>query len=83
METLQEKVSRILRRQFGRTARVQLRDDDGIIGTVTSARFRDVETIDRVNMIWDILEKSLSAEEQRDIAIIIPMTPEEARGDEN
>jgi len=82
MESLEEKVSRLLRGQFGRTAKVELRDEDGIIGTVTSTKFRDRETIDRVKMIWDPLEKSLSAVEQRKIAIIVPMTPEEARGDE-
>lgn len=82
MESLEEKVSRLLRGQFGRMAKVQLKDEDGIIGTVTSTRFRDRETIDRVNMVWDALEKSLSTEEQRKIAIIVPMTPEEARGDE-
>jgi hypothetical protein len=83
MESLQEKVSRLLRHQFGRTAKVQLKDEEGIIGTVTSGKFRDVETIDRVNMIWGALESSLSAEEQRKIAIIVPMTPEEAREDGN
>jgi hypothetical protein len=83
MEPLSQKVSTLLRKRFGRGARVNLKDEDGIIGTVTSARFRDVETIDRVNMIWEILEPSLTMEEQRNIAIIIPMTPEESQGNED
>ena len=83
MESLEEKVTRLLRDQFGRRARIHVRDDDGITGSVTSSRFRDHETIDRVGLIWDALEGSLSAEERRRIAIIVPMTPEEARGDED
>ena len=52
MEPLSQKVSTLLRKRFGRGARVNLKDEDGIIGTVTSTKFRDVDTIDRVNMIW-------------------------------
>ena len=83
MEPLEEKVSKLLRQRFGRAAKVEIKDDDGIIGSVISPRFRDLETIDRVNLIWDALEKSLSTEEQQSIAIIVARTPEEARGDED
>jgi hypothetical protein len=82
MDTLEEKVSKLLQHRFGRMAKVELDEDaDGIIGTVTSTKFRGVEMIDRMNMIWDTLEASLNSEEQKRIVIIGPRTPEETRED--
>ena len=62
MEPLEEKVSSALRGHFGRTAKVQLKDDDGIIGSVTSAKFRDLRNRS-VNMIWECFGAIVDAEE--------------------
>jgi hypothetical protein len=40
-----------------------------------------METIDRINLIWDIIDRGLTAEERRQILMIIPATPEEEIGD--
>jgi hypothetical protein len=82
METLQEKVSKLLQHRFGRRAKVELKaDDNEVYGTITSAKFRGVDMRDRVNMVFDTLDGSLTAEEQRRIVIIAPFTPEETRED--
>ena len=52
-------------------------DDDGIIGMVTSAHLEGMETLDRINLIWDILDGGLTAEERRHVVTIVPATPEE------
>ena len=40
----------------------------GIIGTITSARFEGMGSIDRVNLIWNILDGGLTAEDFPHIA---------------
>ncbi len=56
---------------------LNIRDDDGIIGVLVSAEFEGLEAIDRQNRIWDVLERSLTPEEQRQIQIIVAATPTE------
>jgi hypothetical protein len=36
-----------------------------------------MEKIDRINMVWDILDGGLTSEERRQILMIVPATPEE------
>jgi acid stress-induced BolA-like protein IbaG/YrbA len=80
MEPVEEKVSQLLQHRFGRRAKVEIDGNaDGIIGIVISTKFRGVEMRDRVNMVWDTLEASLNVEERKQVVIIAPRTPEEAR----
>jgi acid stress-induced BolA-like protein IbaG/YrbA len=82
MESLQEKVSKLLQQRFGRRATVEIESDaDGISGKVISTKFRGVDMRDRVDMVYDTLEDSLSPAERRQIVIIGPFTPEETRED--
>jgi hypothetical protein len=82
MEPLEEKVSKLLQQRFGRRAKVELDSDpDGIIGKVISTKFRGVSTRDRMDMVYDTLDGSLTPEERRRIVIIGPYTPEETRVD--
>lgn len=72
-----EKVESILKEIFPPPDKIDLEDDDGIIGTVTSERFVGMETIDRINLIWDTLRKGLTPEEKRRVVLIVAATPEE------
>jgi hypothetical protein len=71
------KLRRILEKRFPPPDTVELRDDDRIIGVVTSARFRRMDTMQRQNLFHDILATQLTAEERRRILLIVGVTPEE------
>ena len=53
------------------------RGEDGIVGVVTSRRFRRMETMERQNLIHDILATSLAPEKRQQVVIIVGVTPEE------
>jgi hypothetical protein len=74
---LVERLRAILTRYFPPPDRVSLEDDDGIIGSVVSSQFEDVEMMDRINMIWDRLDPVLTPEERRRVVLIVAATPEE------
>jgi hypothetical protein len=59
---------------------VRLDDDDGISGFVVSRRFENMSTLDRQQLIDEILRNGpdpLSPEEQRQILVIAGLTPTE------
>ena len=72
---LVDKVKTVLTRVFPPPDRIELEDADGIVGSVTSERFVGMETIDRINLIWDALEQELSREERRRVTLIVAATP--------
>jgi acid stress-induced BolA-like protein IbaG/YrbA len=72
------KLKKILEQTFPAPDKVELRDEDGIIGIVTSKRFRRIDTMQRQNLIHDLLFTHLTKEEQRQVTIIVVVTPEEA-----
>jgi stress-induced morphogen len=74
---LKEKVKKILTDSFPDADKVVLDDVDGVSGYVTSRRFKGLEMIDRINMIWDVLDAKLTKEERKDVFSIVPVTPEE------
>lgn len=74
---LVEKARRLLKQAFPRPDKVQLRDEEGLLGVVTSARFQGLDSIDRQQLIWDALDKHLSPEEKKHVVIIIAVTPRE------
>ena len=57
--------------------KVDLREDDGVIGVVTSKRFRRMDTMQRQNLIHEILATHLTGEERRHVLLIVGVTPEE------
>jgi hypothetical protein len=77
MGAVVKKVRKVLQEMFPAPDRIQLKERDGIIGTVVSSRFKGLEPLDRVNMIWDYLESRLSKEESSQIVIILAVTPQE------
>jgi acid stress-induced BolA-like protein IbaG/YrbA len=59
---------------------VRLEDDDGISGFVVSRRFENMSTLDRQQLIDEVLRNGpdpLSHEEQRQILLIAGLTPRE------
>ena len=77
---LLRKLKRVLTQQFPSPAKVKLEDHDGIIGVITSASFAGMESIDRQNMIGEIIAPHLSQEERRRVQVIVAVTPEEGTG---
>ena len=71
------KLKRILEESFPPPDKVTLRDEDGIIGVVTSKRFRRMDTMQRQDYIHDLLTTHLSGEERRHVLLIVGVTPEE------
>ena len=61
-------------------ASVKLEDLDGISGVITSAGFAGMESIDRQNLIGDILASSLTPEERRRVQVIVAVTSDEGTG---
>jgi len=78
--SLLHKLKKALTRRFPAPATVKLEDHDGIIGVITSARFAGMETIDRQNIIGDIVETNLSPQERRRVQVIVGVTPDEGTG---
>ena len=71
------KLKRILEERFPLPDKVNLRDEDGIIGVVTSKCFRRMDTMQRQDLIHDILENHLTGPERRRVLMIVGVTPEE------
>ena len=71
------KLKRILEERFPPPDKVKLRDEDGIIGVVTSKRFRRLDSMQRQDIIHDLLTTSLTPAERRQVVIIVAVTPEE------
>jgi stress-induced morphogen len=74
---LLEKVRALLVDEFPPPDKIELDDDHGIIGAVVSQRFEGLESIDRINIIWDLLDRNLNKEERRQIVTIVAVTPVE------
>lgn len=77
---LRRRLEKVLTRQFPPPSSVHLEDNDGIIGVITSPRFAGMETIDRQNLIGDIVESHLNPEERRRVLVIVGVTPDEGTG---
>jgi hypothetical protein len=71
------KLKKILEQNFPAPDKVDLRDEDGVIGVITSKRFRRLDTMQRQNMIHDILASSLTGDERRHVLLLVGVTPEE------
>ncbi len=71
------KLKKILEQNFPPPDKVELRDNERIIGILTSKRFRRMDPMQRQDLIYDILSTHLTKEEQRDVLMIVCLTPEE------
>jgi hypothetical protein len=71
------KLKKILKEAFPPPDKDKLRDEDGIIGVVTSKRFRRMDSMQRQDLIHDILTTHLTREERRSVVLIVGVTPEE------
>jgi hypothetical protein len=77
---LVRKLRRVLAERFPSPATIKLEDHDGIIGVITSPGFARMETIDRQNLIGNIIATKLSQEERRRVQVIVGVTPDEGTG---
>ena len=71
------KLKKVLEKRFPPPDKVVIRDKDRIIGIITSKRFRRLDTMQRQDIIHDILTTQLSEEERRHVLLVIGVTPEE------
>ena len=71
------KLRRILEGEFPPPDKLDLRDEDGIIGVITSTRFRRLDSMQRQDLIHDILTSNLTASEKRHVLLLAAVTPEE------
>jgi len=74
---LMRKVERVLAQEFPPPATIRLEEIQGIVGVVTSERFAGMDGVDRQGLMADFLAKHLSREEQRQVQIIVAVTPDE------
>jgi hypothetical protein len=77
---LLRRLEQALTRRFPAPATIRLEDHDGIVGVVTSNEFARMDTIDRQNLIGNIVETNLNPEERRRIQVIVGVTPDEGTG---
>ncbi len=77
MAPLVRKVKAILRESFPLPDQVKLKEDNGILGMVISQRFEGLEPIERLNMVWKVLNEKLTLQESRQIVTLLAVTPEE------
>jgi stress-induced morphogen len=76
---LKEKVAEVLRISF-HPDEIRLEDEDGIYGYVVSNRFDGMNSLDRQELVDDVLRGSdagLSRSELRHVLMIAAMTPAE------
>ena len=77
---LQSKLEAVLIERFPAPATVKLDDHDGIIGVITSDEFAKMDSLDRQNLIGDLVDTHLSQQEKRRIQIIVGVTSDEGTG---
>lgn len=82
MAALKSKIARtlktVLSEEFPPPDRIRLIVEGGIIGMVTSSRFQGLDSLDRVDLIQKILNKSFTPLERQQIQIVVGVTPDEA-----
>lgn len=78
--SLLRKLEKVLTKRFPSPATVKLDDLDGIIGVITSDQFAGMESMDRQNLIGEIIESHLTLDERRQVQVIVGVTPEEGTG---
>ncbi len=77
---LVRKLKKALAERFPAPATIRLEDLDGIIGVITSTSFAGMDSIDRQNLIGEIIASSLSEKERHQIQVVVGGTPDEGTG---
>lgn len=77
---LVRKLERALKGRFPPPAKVKLEGNDGIIGVIRSDEFARLESIDRQNLIGEVIAAHLTPEERRQVQVIVGVTPDEGDG---
>jgi len=77
---LLRKLEKVLIKRFPAPATVKLEDHDGIIGVITSDAFAGMETIDRQNLIGNVVDSHLAPKERHQVQVIVGVTPDEGTG---
>lgn len=77
---LKNKLEAVLIKRFPAPATVKLDEHDGIIGVITSDEFARMDSLDRQNLIGDLVDTHLSQQERRRIQIIVGVTSDEGTG---
>ena len=73
------KVETLLKRELSAPDdKIMLEENDGVYGYVISSRFKGMDTIDRLDIIWNILDSGLKPKERRNVLTIVAITPREA-----
>jgi hypothetical protein len=75
---VRRKLKKILEEQFPKPDKVELREGNPIVGIVTSKQFSRMEIMKRQDLLFGLLRKNLTEKEQRDVLMIVAVTPEEA-----
>jgi len=75
---LKQKLKRILVEAFPPPSKITLKDHDGLVAIVTSATFRDLDAMERQDLLQEVLQKhGITSEEMKRILILVAVTPEE------
>ncbi len=80
MKALEQKIKNVLKLQFT-DEEIRFDDDPGerFSGFIVSEKFLDMDDEARHEMIWKLLRDHLAPEERRQVAILLPFTPQEYR----
>ncbi len=76
IDELSAKVRTLFNEAFA-PAEVGVSTRDGIVLFVVSEKFEKMDDMERQEVVWGLLEKSLNRDEQRAIAIVVALTPKE------
>ena len=71
------KLKRILTEEFPAPDKVRLFDHDGVIGSISSERFKQMDPMDRHDLIHKILTAHLDPKEMRKTQVVVGVTHEE------
>ncbi len=77
IDELAEKVRGVFLRDGFAPDEIGLSTRDGVVVFVTSDRFSSMDDMDRQQVVWDLLKRSLTAEERRAVSIVVALTPKE------
>jgi acid stress-induced BolA-like protein IbaG/YrbA len=75
--SLIRKLKKALAERFPPPATIRLDAEESVIGVVTSNEFKGMDSMDRYDMIDDVLKRRLKPEEQHRVALIVGVTPDE------
>jgi hypothetical protein len=75
--TFLNRLRAVLEEAFPPPDKIELRDEKGVIGLVTSAQFYGVDSLDRQTLVWKVLDRHLKPQERKKIVIIVTLTPKE------